>query len=187
MSDHNMELKEWPLKSSEELLRTPVFNVLRERAVSPRNGGEGTFYLLECGDWVNVIALTSRKEFVMIRQFRHGNRSFEWEIPGGYIDGTDAGPVEAGLRELAEETGFSGVEASVIGRMCPNPAIQRNTCYTVLVRNCERTAGQRLDPGEDIEPVLVPAGQVDRMIREGKINHGVILAALFYYYLESQF
>ncbi|MBE6380134.1 MAG: NUDIX hydrolase [Lentisphaerae bacterium] len=46
-------------------------------------------------------------EIVIIRQFRPPTKRYVWETPAGLIDpGED--PAHAALRELAEETGFSG-------------------------------------------------------------------------------
>jgi len=46
-------------------------------------------------------------EVVVIRQFRPPTGKYVWETPAGLIDPEET-PAEAALRELAEETGFSG-------------------------------------------------------------------------------
>jgi 8-oxo-dGTP pyrophosphatase MutT (NUDIX family) len=104
----------------------------------------------------------------------------ELEIPGGMIDpGED--PIAAGCRELLEETGFVGKNAKIIGRVCPNPAIQGNSCYTVLVENALRTADPRPDDMEEIDLLRVPEQAIDRYIKDGLIEHGLVLNAFSHY------
>ena len=51
---------------------------------------------------------------MLVRQFRYGSQEFSLEPPGGVIE-KDEDPVVAGIRELAEETGYEGQEAQIIG------------------------------------------------------------------------
>jgi 8-oxo-dGTP pyrophosphatase MutT (NUDIX family) len=105
----------------------------------------------------------------------------ELEIPGGMVDpGED--PVAAGCRELLEETGFMGKDAKIIGKVCPNPAIQGNYCYTILVENAVRTAEPLPDDMEEIDWFRVPEKDIDRYIRDGKIEHGLVLNAFSHLY-----
>ena len=43
--------------------------------ISPRTQAEHDFYVIDCVNWVNVIALTPQKDVVLVRQFRAGTRS----------------------------------------------------------------------------------------------------------------
>ena len=58
--------------------------------VSPRTGKEHDFYVLNCNNWVNVVAITPDDHVVMVEQYRHGSNTVELEIPGGMIDRADA-------------------------------------------------------------------------------------------------
>jgi len=135
---------------------------------------------------VNIIAVTARKKIVMIRQFRHGNKKWEIEIPGGLIDKSDSDPLHAGQRELLEETGFKGENARLIGAVCPNPALQDNICHTVLVENARKVSGPAMEDCEDIETMLVSPEKAMKLIRDGKITHGLVLNALMFYFMECK-
>src|SRR5512135_1307730 len=98
-----------------------IFKIRADTLVSPRTGKEHDFVVIDCANWVNVVALTPTREVVMIEQYRHGSTTVECEIPGGMIDPGDVSPVAAGARELREETGFEGEGGRVIGEVFPNP------------------------------------------------------------------
>lgn len=173
-------IQPWPKKSSRPLADYRIFNIRTDRKVSPRTGREHDFVVIDTRDWVNVIALTPRDELVMIEQFRHGTNTVELEIPGGMIDPEDPSPLEAGLRELREETGYAGDNARILGQVFPNPAIMNNTCHTVLVQNCEPRHPTQFDLGEDLVTRLVPACDFPELVRLGRIKHSLVVVALYY-------
>lgn len=170
----------WNVTSPRTVLSTPVMNVLTSQLACKRNGKTNNFYRLEFSPWVNIVAVTKSQEILFIQQYRFGTGQMEVEIPGGAVEkGED--PLEAGVRELLEETGFSGDNPRIIGKVCPNPAIQDNFCYTVLVENVEKTAEPHLDDMEDIDMYTVPQADLPRMMRDGSIQHGLVLNALMFY------
>lgn len=179
-NDSNSENGWEKLNNSEVLLSTPVFDLEKQRMKCLRTGKEGDFYTFKCNDWVNVIAITRDKNLIMIRQYRAGSDQIELEIPGGGIDQQDSDPIEAGARELMEETGFAGTNGKIIGEVCPNPALQGNRCFTVLLEDAEKVSLPNMEGTEDIETILVPINEIDTKIRSGKITHGLVLNALHF-------
>lgn len=176
-------IKPWPQLGSRSLGDFRVFKVRSDLKVSPRTGRQHDFMVLECGDWVNVIALTSTQHLVMVEQFRHGSGTVELEIPGGLIDPGDASPVAAGVRELREETGYEGQNPRLLGSVAPNPAIMSNTCHTVLVEDCVCQHPVEFDHGEDITTQLVPVAELSELVRSGRIQHSLVVVALYYFEL----
>jgi 8-oxo-dGTP pyrophosphatase MutT (NUDIX family) len=147
---------------------------------------ERDFYVMDCSDWVNVIAITAENELILVEQFRHGVAAVELEVPGGIMDPGETDPVAAGLRELREETGYIGDGAIEIGCVLPNSAIQSNRCRTVLVRNCRRVGELELDDSEDIAVRLFPTSEMSTLVTGGHIRHSLAVAALYHYELWSR-
>lgn len=170
-------LQPWPERSVEVLARYKVFEVLKARRVSPRTGQDLGFFLIHTGNWVNVIPLTEDGQVVLVKQFRHGTREFSLEIPGGILHDQHEDAAVAAARELREETGYVAKELVLLGRQRPNPALFTNWCTTFLARGCAKLGDLEMDPGEDIEVVTVPVGDLDRMVRDGAIDHALVLAA----------
>jgi 8-oxo-dGTP pyrophosphatase MutT (NUDIX family) len=169
----------WTKLSSKSLGDFRIFKIRDDLKQSPRTGKAHDFMILECPDWVNVIAVTPDQQLVMVEQYRHGTNTVELEIPGGVIDPTDATPLAAGLRELREETGYEGENARILGHVYSNPAIMNNTCHTVIVENCRLRHGLELDGGEDIHTRLVPIDQIPALIANNKIGHSLVVVALY--------
>ncbi len=142
----------------------------------------GDFTVIECPDWVNVVALTkgegAERSVVMVEQFRYGTGEVTLEIPGGIIDAGED-PVGAGVRELLEETGYRGSRARLIGRNDANPAIMTNRAYTVLVEDAERVGGLSLDEHEQIVVREARVAELPGMLERGEIAHTIVIAGLF--------
>ncbi len=81
-----MAIIPWQKLGSKSLGNFHVFSVRTDQVISPRTHQPHDVYVIECGNWVNVIARTPDRQLVMIEQYRHGSRTVELEIPGGMID-----------------------------------------------------------------------------------------------------
>lgn len=173
-------IKPWQKLSSKSLGNFRIFSVRNDRKISPRTRQPHDFYVIEAGNWVNVAAITSDQQLVMVEQYRHGTNTVELEIPGGLIEPGDASPVAAGVRELREETGYEGANARILGEIFPNPAIMNNVCYTILVEHCELRRSVAFDSGEDLITKLVPLAELPRLIAARKINHSLVAVALYH-------
>ena len=174
-------IQPWPKTGSTPLGDFRVFRLRNDQKVSPRTGQALDFFVLECVDWVNVIALTPDDRLILLEQFRHGTDTVELEIPGGVMDPHDASPVATGIRELREETGYEGEQARVLGQVFANPAIMNNTCFTVLVENCQLKHATQWDSGEDLITRLVPVAEIPGLVAAGKIRHSLVVVALYYF------
>lgn len=167
----------WEKLAEKSLATTRVLELTSARYRHPHRGTERDFVVVRAADWVNVLALTPAGELVLVRQFRFGIDTFSLEIPGGVMEGGED-PVEAGLRELREETGYTGARARLLGSTHPNPAIQSNRCHFVFVEDAVRTEELEWDADEEIEVTLRPAAEVLALARAGGITHALVLNAL---------
>ncbi|MBI5514493.1 MAG: NUDIX hydrolase [Deltaproteobacteria bacterium] len=162
------------------LLETPIFRLREEESRHPDTGHQGRYYVLENPDWVNIVALTPERDLVLVRQWRHGTRRIETEIPAGMLEpGED--PLQAAARELEEETGYTAERWTLLGSARPNAAYQSNTCYTALAEGCRQTHATRFDPGEDLEVELVSLERLRGLVRDGTLANGMMLVGIFWW------
>ena len=176
--------EKWKLKKSTPLNDYRIFSTKKKSTVSPKDGTVHDFYVVDAPDWVNIIAVTPAGEIVLIKQFRHGTGEITLEIPGGMVDPGES-PAECARRELLEETGFTSTQWEQIGCVRPNPAFMSNSCYTFLASGCERTSEPSFDTTEDIETLLVAPQEIKQYIREGTIDHCIVIAAFGFYFLKE--
>jgi ADP-ribose pyrophosphatase len=158
-------------------LTTPIFDIDAVRYRHPGRATERDFVVIKSPDWVNVVAVTPDHQMIMIRQFRYGIDDFSLEIPGGVMDANED-PVTAGLRELREETGYTGTPVKLLGNVHPNPAIQSNRSHFVLVESAVKTHDLEWDTDEEIHVSLEPVEDVLTKARNGAITHALVLNAL---------
>lgn len=185
MAEEEQAPARWTIQDDSLLQACRVWDLRARRYRHPKTGKEGDFYYIDSRDWAVVVARTVEGEIILVRQFRWGSDELSWELPGGIVDeGED--PVEAGLRELAEETGYVAERGQLIGRCRPNPAILNNYCHVILAQGCRLSSqGTSWDEHEEMEVRALPEATVMRWAREGEIAHALALNGLFYYQLRE--
>lgn len=177
MSTGSQPPSRWEKLGQGSQLRTRVFEVTGVRYRHPLRQTEREFTVIRAPDWVNVVALTPDGQIVIVRQFRYGIDEFSLEIPGGVMEAGED-PVAAGVRELREETGFSGCAATLLGSVHPNPAIQSNRCHFVFVDAAVRAHDLEWDADEEIQVATRPVADVLALAHAGGIVHSLVLNAL---------
>lgn len=169
---------EWNEKEKKELLKTRVMTVCETTSISP-DGEEGHFIVNDAPDWVIVIA-EKDDNFLMVKQWRHGENHLSIEFPGGVIDKGET-PEQAAKRELKEETGFEAGKLEYLGKMNPNPALFRNHSHFFAASNLISTGSQKLDEDEYVDYLEIPKSEVIEKMASDDYNHALMAAALLKY------
>ncbi len=172
----------WGETHSTQLAQTRVFSVHAVERTSPRTGKTHTFGIVQCPDWVNVVAVTTDGKAVLVEQYRHGTQTVTLEVPGGMVDPGET-PMDAARRELLEETGYGCAELRQLGCVEPNPAIQTNRCYTFLATGCAPMRPTHFDATEDCALRLEPVAALAGLVQSGAITHALVVAALAHAWL----
>jgi len=169
--------KDWKLLHSGPPADYDIFQVRRHRYRLEPEGRERDFIVLDANEWINIVAVTTEGQLVLIRQFRHGIREVTWEVPGGIAE-TGEPPEQAALRELREETGYAGERAVLLGYTWPNPAMQSNRLFTYVIEDARRVGDPLPDPFERIIVEPRPLNEIPGMIAKGEIRHCLVIASL---------
>lgn len=175
--DNDKEL-EWTEKDRVEILKTPIYTVTERKSISPEKK-TGSFYVIDAPDWVIVIPSAGDK-FLMVKQWRHGEKALSIEFPGGVIEkGED--PEKAAMRELKEETGYTASSLVFLGRVNPNPALFSNHVYIYTSCDLTKTDSQNLDEEEFIKYSEISKKEVYRMMGSSDYPHALMATALALY------
>jgi ADP-ribose diphosphatase len=168
----------WPLLGSTEIFDAGLFHVAKDSTRSPRTGLMRDFLVIHIPDFVLAVALTSDRQLILVRQYRHGSRTISLEVPGGLHDGTDETPQQAAARELLEETGYCGGSWLLLGELRPQPALLSNRAWIYLAKELELKAEPQADASEDIEVILLAPEGIPACIASLQMNNAMTVAAL---------
>ncbi|WP_066517123.1 NUDIX hydrolase [Curtobacterium ammoniigenes] len=151
----------------------PWFSVTR----AERDGDE--WYRVIRPDSAMLIARDDAGRLLMVRGRRDTVPGVAYEFPSGTVEAGEHAS-GAALRETVEETGWSAVNPVLIGSFVESPGMSSSSCAVFLAEL--GTAGeQRLERGEDWEPVLVEPDRLDIEVLAGKVLDSGTLAALALY------
>ena len=173
----------WQVLSSTYLHRRPWLTLRQDRVRLPGGGIIEEYYVNEYSPWTNVVAVTTDRKVVLVRQYRYGLRAVHFEIPGGVVDpGED--PLEAAQRELLEETGFGGGQWQPLISLCANPALQTNLTDSFLAIGVELMQPPESHPTEELTIHVVPIAEVRRIVLSGGVVQALHAAPLLKFLLE---
>ena len=163
---------------TELLLHTPVFDVYSQHETA-YNGTEGDYVGIKAPDWVVVMAI-HEGNFVLVRQWRHGEDRVTLELPGGVADEGEE-PEQTALRELQEETGYRAGKITCLGRVSSNPALFKNHFSVFLAEDLVQTGEQHLDEDELLKYEELPIDEVIRRFGDEELTHAYMGTAIAIY------
>ena len=177
-----MNLNEQPL-SADYKYRGRIINLRVDTALLP-NGSSATREVVEHPGGVCVAALTEDGCLLFVRQFRYPYQKVLLELPAGKLDpGED--PLEAGKRELREETGAEAARYESLGELYPSPGYCGEIIHLYTATGL--TFGQ-MSPDEDefLEVEKIPLEEAARMVLDNEIADAKTQAAVLKVYCREK-
>ena len=175
-----MNLNEQPL-SADYKYRGRIINLRVDTALLP-NGSSATREVVEHPGGVCVAALTADGCLLFVRQLRYPKVLLE--LPAGKLDpGED--PLEAGKRELREETGAEAARYESLGELYPSPGYCGEIIHLYAATGL--TFGQ-MSPDEDefLEVEKIPLEEAARMVLDNEIADAKTQAAVLKVYCREK-
>jgi ADP-ribose pyrophosphatase len=162
----------------EEILVARKFRVVRH-TVQGRDGQWHSREIVEHPGAVTIIPLVDDDRVCLIRNFRLAAGRKLVELPAGTLESGED-PAATATRELAEETGYRAASIEKLCEFYMSPGILSERMHLYVAR--ELSAGNAaLEPGEEIETLVVPWADAMQMTRDGTIEDAKTLVGLLYY------
>ena len=128
---------------------------------------------------VVILPLLAGNRVCLVRNRRDAVGEVLLELPAGTAEpGED--PEQTARRELEEETGYRAREWKKLLDFYPSPGILSEHMHLFLARDLVE-AEQNLDPGEQVEPVILGFAQALEGIERGEIHDAKTIVGLLYW------
>ncbi|MFA4905620.1 MAG: NUDIX hydrolase [Candidatus Margulisiibacteriota bacterium] len=117
---------------------------------------------------VGVIALTSKGEIVLVRQYRKPVEQIMLEIPAGLFNKGE-NLAAAAKRELEEETGYKAGKIKKVFSAFMSPGYSTEKFHYFITKDIKK-AVQRYEEDEHIKVAKLPLSSAWRMVKNGRIK-----------------
>jgi ADP-ribose pyrophosphatase len=171
----------WPVSTSTEGFTNGYLTVDLDTIVDP-DGGEHSRVVVQPHGAVGILALDDGDRVLLVEQYRHPVRHRLLEIPAGTLDVAGEDPLEAAVRELAEEADLAADEWSQELKLYATPGYSSEP-WTVFrasglhpVPHADRTDRQAEEA--DMSQWWLPLDEAIVAVLEGRISDGMTVAAL---------
>jgi ADP-ribose pyrophosphatase len=158
------------------LLSTSRFQVVR-RTYRDRQGRERVRDSIQHPGAVTILPWLDGQRVCLIRNVRPAVGQTLIELPAGTLEpGED--PAVTASRELVEETGYRAGRLELLAQFFMSPGILNERMWVFVARDLTAGAAE-LEPGEEIEPLVVPWEEALRMADQGEIQDAKTLVGLY--------
>jgi len=156
--------------SSKSVYKNKWMEVFEDEIEFP-GGKTGIYGYVKRSDGAGIAVVNENNEILLVKQYRYPIKAYEWNIPGGGIDGQD--PQLAAIREVKEETGVEVKNLEKLIESYPLSSCSTEKGYVYLAK----VEGVKLvneDVSDDDEMVIekrfIPIEEVLRMVDAGEIS-----------------
>jgi ADP-ribose pyrophosphatase len=158
--------------SSEIKYKNPWIEVREDKVLRPE-GKEGIFGTIDYGRGVSVVALDSKRNIYLEREYYYVLERYGTQTPSGGIDGEES-PLDAAKHELLEETGATSERWIELGVIDALTMILKHPSHLFLALNV--TIVQ--EPESGIERIVIPFDEAYKMVLDGEITHAPSCVAI---------
>ena len=168
------------VSGSERIYKGRQVGLRLDKVVLPE-GRKTIREVVEHAPCVAIVALDSKDNVLLVRQFRHPAGKVLLEIPAGGIDPGEE-PEAGAIRELEEETGRHARKLERLGGFYSSPGFCTEYLHLFLATELEK--GRRsADEDEIIEVVPTPLKEIPNLIASGAICDAKSIAGFFALFL----
>jgi len=153
---------------------------LHDDDVITPSGNPGKYMVLEKHGFVVIVALNSKNQVIMTKQWRYPVEKEFIELPAGNIEYNED-PLKTAQRELFEETGAVSDDWTKLGFFWIGNGAMKIKGHFYLAKNISLRSGNKQDSTEKITVRLISYNKLIKLIKNYKIDEdrtalGLLLA-----------
>ncbi|EFX40593.1 NUDIX hydrolase [Streptococcus peroris] len=181
-----MEFEEKTI-SRKEIYKGPIFQLVQDQVELPEGKGRAQRDLIFHNGAVCVLAVTSTNKIVLVKQYRKAIEKVSYEIPAGKLEiGENADPEAAALRELEEETAYTG-KLRLLYDFYSAIGFCNERLRLYVASNLEKVENPRpQDEDETLELLEVTMEEALSLIQSGDICDAKTIMAIQYWQLQKR-
>lgn len=175
-------MNQQPNKKFEEITLStePIFTgkviTLQVDKIQLPNGQTATREIVKHPGAVAVLAIHDNK-MIVVEQYRKPLERSQVEIPAGKLDRGE-NPLDAALRELKEETGYTSESIRLIASFATSPGFADEMIHMYLAENLVKGEAKP-DEDEFLECEAITLKEAQQYIREQRINDAKTIMAVY--------
>lgn len=181
-----MEFEEKTI-SRKEIYKGPIFQLVQDQVELPEGKGRAQRDLIFHNGAVCVLAVTATNKIVLVKQYRKAIEKVSYEIPAGKLEiGENADPEAAALRELEEETAYTG-KLRLLYDFYSAIGFCNERLRLYVASNLEKVENPRpQDEDETLELLEVTMDDALSLIHSGDICDAKTIMAIQYWQLQER-
>lgn len=164
------------ITESREVYNCKLFRVTEDKAVDPKTGFEISRSVVRHNGSAVILAV-HKKNILLVRQYRLPAEKSLWELPAGKVDEGET-PMAAAKRELAEETGYTAENWSLLASFYASPGFVNERMHVYLATDLIKGKATPMDD-ERIEMAWFKRKEVALLIQNGKIEDAKTLIGFY--------
>ncbi len=173
-------MKNWKTLESKTAYSSKYFNVKKDIVLLP-DGSKKDWTYWSDEDAALMVAVTDKKELIMIHQYRYLTKKIQIEFPSGALNKKEK-PDVAAKREFEEETGLKCKKIEKLGayyESCSQFTRKNHMYLTFDVESGVKKHDRGSKGYEDIRKVnYIPIKKAENMVLNGKIESSPTALAL---------
>jgi len=171
-------LKKWDIIKSDIVIENQWIKIRKDVCRLSNYMIIDDYFIIEKPDIVAIFPVNKEGKVVLVKQYKHGIQKILLELPGGYIEKNET-PLQAAIRELLEETGYSSNQITKIGTVINDSSNASNIIHVFLAERVSKKHLQSLDLNEEILIELIDIHKLKEFIISGKITAQTSIATTF--------
>ena len=150
-----------------------------------KEGKTYTFSYANFLDGITVIPFLSDNEVLLLREYRHAIKSWQYQFPSGMIEAGEE-PAETARKEIAEETGYECADLIYLGYMYPSFGSTTEKIHLFAAKLGAPAKDCAKEALEEITTETVTVEKLEAMMNENQFTHAAGLVAWLKWKIREQ-